>query len=266
MSDETKPLLSRQDTLKHAAGAHLKTPTLEKQKTFMSVPDTFHGYLDLHEHDEADMEGKFKETAPSPLEEACKLCGFDLTEAISPTLEDVLGEYVVNSVGCCGPSYCVKGWTVDEDDVVPAGEMKDHLVSCCSAPAHALGDGKVVMHLLLRKSKCVFQRSLLAALISLIAGDVVYVFTISENGIVRFHLSPETGTFVKICFAYADSESVIGFFKNIKHAVTNGCFCLGVYYKEKGGQNRTVLMRYNRWKADLAPYWAAVVSKIASAA
>jgi len=232
----------------------------------MSVPDFMNGYHDIHEHDQADMEGKLEGSEPSPLEQACGMSRLNLAGPFSPTQDDVLGEYLVSSIGCCGPSYPVKGFTVDDQDVIPAGEMKEHLVSCCSAPAHALGDGKVVMNIILRKSKVTFQRGCLSRLVRRVAGDVVYILTVSENGIARFHLPPETGTFAKLCFAYADSESVLGFFKNIKHALTHGCFCLGVYYKEKDGEPgvpkpRTVLMRYNRWKADLKPYWAGVCSR-----
>jgi len=260
-------LLPRSQDLKAAAGAHAKTKTLSKKPTFMSVPDDLHGYLDLHEHDEGDMEGAINEKGASPMTVAKRLAGMELQGPSGPTAEEACGIYSVrDQEGCCFKSYCVRGFTVDPEDIVPAGEMKEHLTTCCGAPAHTLG-AKVAMHILLRKSKVKFANSLTARLIARVAGDVVYVFTVSENGVVRFHLPPETGMFTKLCFAYADSESVGGFFKNIKHAATNGCFCLGVYYKEKlppqaaSGSQRIVLMRFNRWKENLAPYWAGVCSK-----
>merc|ERR1719443_2885761 len=120
------------------------------------------------------------------------------------------------------------------------------------------------MHLLIRKTMAEFCFSSLAWLIKWLAGTVVYTLTVSENGILRFHLPPETGTFAKIFFAYADSESFLGFFKNLKHAISHGCFCLGCFYKEKpaspdpSSPPRLVLMRFNRWKEDLVPYWAGV--------
>lgn len=255
---------ARMADLKSAAGAHLKTVSIKKKKTFMSVPDFMHGYLDLHEHDETDMECAFENEGPTPLEKASCMAGMELEGPWDPSKTDVTGVYNVNSIGCCGgPAYCVQSFTIDAGDVIPAGDMKDHYVTCCGAPAHALSNGKVAMHIMLRKNKTVFRKTPLGYLMKRIAGDVVYVFTVAESGIVRFHLPPETGTLTKICFAYADSETVCGFFKNIKHAMTNGCFCLGMYYKEKAaeaaGPPKTVLMRFNRWKTDLTPYWAGIV-------
>lgn len=260
-------LLGREKDVKVAAGAHGKTKTFSKKKSFMSVPEHLHGYLDLHEHDEGDMEGAINEQGASPLTVAKRLARIELEGPCGPSAAEACGTYRVQcQEGCFAKQYCVQAFTVDPEDIVPAGEMKDHLTTCCGAPAHALG-AKVAMHVLLRKSKVKFASSLTAKLIARVAGDVVYVFTVSENGIVRFHLPPETGMFTKLCFAYADSESVSGFFKNLKHAVTNGCFCLGVYYKERpaagaeGADRRFVLMRFNRWKQNLSPYWAGVCSK-----
>mmetsp|Transcript_66365 Transcript_66365/g.154216 ORF Transcript_66365/g.154216 Transcript_66365/m.154216 type:complete len:271 (+) Transcript_66365:75-887(+) len=258
--------LMRSEVVKAAAGAHSKTKVVQKSRSFMSVPDHLHGYMDLHEQDEGDMEGAFNEAGTSPLTSAKRLVQMELEGPLGPSVEEAIGNYEVRcSDGCCAKQYCVLGFNVEEGDIVPASEMKEHLTGCCGAPAHALGS-KVKMHILLKKKKVRFARTMLAKLIKRIAGDVVYVFTVSENGIVRFHLPPETGTLTKLAFAYADSESFCGFFSNIKHAMTNGCFCLGVFYKEKQGETagtepRLVLMRFNRWKKNLAPFWAGICSK-----
>ena len=63
----------------------------------------------------------------------------------------------------------------------------------------------------------------------------------SFTGIARFHLSPDRGTFAQLLFAYGDSEGccccccgpACSCCSNIKHALTHGCFCLGVWFKEK---------------------------------
>jgi len=97
--------------------------------------------------------------------------------------------------------------------------------------------------------------------------EIIYIFTVSSNGIMRFH--PYGSLSRKLWHGYGDSETVAAFAENIAHAGTYGCFCFGVIYKEKenyedkvtgehraGG--RTIVMRYNRWATDNAPIYAMV--------
>ena len=64
--------------------------------------------------------------------------------------------------------------------------------------------------------------------------DVVYVFTCSANGIVRFHL-PSDSAMRKLWQAFGDSENqqFNNLTENIKHAGTYGCFCFGIGYREE---------------------------------
>jgi hypothetical protein len=71
--------------------------------------------------------------------------------------------------------------------------------------------------------------------------------------------------FQKAVFAFLDSETTTGFFKNVRHSNKHGCFCYGLWFRtaasEAGDEVKNVLMRYNRWGdggVDIAPYWAAV--------
>jgi len=97
---------------------------------------------------------------------------------------------------------------------------------------------------------------------------VVYYFTCSHNGVVRYHL-PKDGLTLKhkLMHMAVDSELSHGsFLKNLKHSLAYGCFCFGVLYKEKvaykdnneGG--RTFMLRYNRWNGSITPYYVMVNS------
>jgi len=150
--------------------------------------------------------------------------------------------------------------------------------TCCSSNSkpHALGAGEYVQFSV-RKENILqyFSNSTTAKKLSkLIEADSpgnpkeqVYAFTVSSNGIMRFH--PCGGIQRKLWHAYGDSTSSKNFIKNIGHAGTYGCFCFGVVYKEKenytdkatgryrqGG--RTIVMRYNRWATDNHPVYAMV--------
>ena len=96
-------------------------------------------------------------------------------------------------------------------------------------------------------------------------GDLVYILTVSNNGLVRFHLPPDRGIFAKLLFSYADSEKgAFSWLKNLWHAIRYGCYCFGLFFKGQPKDNtdstktQPVLMRYNRWAQGVAPYWAAV--------
>jgi hypothetical protein len=76
---------------------------------------------------------------------------------------------------------------------------------------------------------------------------------------------PHPAPLQKAAYAFIDSETSIGFLKNVKHSGKHGCFCFGLFFataaSEDGGGAKYVIMRYNRWGdggVDLVPYWAAV--------
>lgn len=117
--------------------------------------------------------------------------------------------------------------------------------------------GSIAAHIILRKSQARFRPSLLSSLIQQVAREVVYVITVSENGICRFHLPPDLWMATKLLFLAADSEQGLrGCFKNIQHVKENGCFCLGMFFETS--DNQTLLMRFNRWgDQQMAPFWAA---------
>lgn len=136
---------------------------------------------------------------------------------------------------------------------------------------HALGHGQILQFRLRRENVIQYMDSShvssnLKRLIPEIPHEPIYIFTASENGIMRFH--PWGGIQRKLWHALGDSETTEGFTKNIAHAGKYGCFCFGVIYKErenykdvfgklqKGG--RTIVMRYNRWATDNAPIYAMV--------
>eukprot|EP00929_Paragymnodinium_shiwhaense_P027044 TRINITY_DN15965_c0_g1_i8.p1 TRINITY_DN15965_c0_g1~~TRINITY_DN15965_c0_g1_i8.p1 ORF type:complete len:315 (+),score=57.31 TRINITY_DN15965_c0_g1_i8:1162-2106(+) len=104
-------------------------------------------------------------------------------------------------------------------------------------------------------------------------GEPIYIFTVSSNGVMRFH--PWGGESVsgytrKLLHGYGDSEGMrqVTLLQNLHHAGKFGCFCFGIIYKEKedytdsagkivpGG--RTFVMRYNRWATDNKPIYAMV--------
>lgn len=218
------------------------------------------GYLDLLERDEGDMEGPFDEWGASPLTLAKRMAGFELEGPWSPSLEGVTGTYRLNSEGYCGGHrYCIRAFTIEAEDIVPAEETGASSLALCCVP-HLLGEGRVVAHVHAKRDKAVYADSFMAWLIQTVSGSIVYILTLSENGIVRFHLPPDMGCFAKLCFAWADSESLCGFLRK----AWAGSESLGVFYRERKAPAinqappRVVLMRFNRWKTGLVPYWAGV--------
>jgi len=145
---------------------------------------------------------------------------------------------------------------------------------CCSTQqvaAHALGQGQFLQFKLRQENVMQYlDNSIIASkLKNLIPDDPkepIYVFTASENGVMRFH--PWGGIQRKLWHGYGDSEQVEAFPINIAHAGKYGCFCFGVIYKERenyadrSGQvqrgGRTIVMRYNRWATDNEPIYAMV--------
>lgn len=138
---------------------------------------------------------------------------------------------------------------------------------------HFLGDGEYLQFRLRNENvRKYFDNSVPAiGLKKLIPDDPtepIYIFTVSSNGIMRFH--PWGGAGRKLFHGYGDSEEPrhFTFPKNIVHAKKYGCFCFGVIYRErenyitrngtlqKGG--RTIVMRYNRWATDNAPVYGMV--------
>mmetsp|Transcript_9739 Transcript_9739/g.18798 ORF Transcript_9739/g.18798 Transcript_9739/m.18798 type:complete len:410 (+) Transcript_9739:69-1298(+) len=145
---------------------------------------------------------------------------------------------------------------------------------CCSerpVAAHALGQGQFLQFKLRRENVIQYlDESLIAKRLKMLIPEdpkePIYVFTASENGVMRFH--PWGGIQRKLWHGYGDSEKVEAFPVNIAHAGTYGCFCFGVIYKERenyadpaGGMQRggrTFVMRYNRWATDNEPIYAMV--------
>lgn len=151
--------------------------------------------------------------------------------------------------------------------------------SCCGSDKqlqpHVLGSGKYLQFSLRRKNVIEYLNNSVTAnklksLIPAVDDEPIYIFTVSSNGVMRFH--PWGGISRKLWHGYGDSASTYNFGKNIAHAGKFGCFCFGVIYKEKenyrvtkgksagkvkkGG--RTIVMRYNRWATDNAPIYAMV--------
>jgi hypothetical protein len=125
----------------------------------------------------------------------------------------------------------------------------------------------IAAYLTIRKSNVTFQDGILGSIMRRLPGDVVYILTVSNNGLVRFHLPPDRGIFSKLLFSFADSEpGAFSWMKNLWHAVRYGCYCFGLFFQGQpkdttdGAKTQPVLMRYNRWAEGVGPYWAAVNS------
>lgn len=262
-----------------ASGSHLRRKLSKlpwrrgASRAFMAVSEEQRGFAHLHDEDEDTMKQAFCAKGCLPFDQTAWEAGLAMLSpdvdgsGRPPTSKEVLGDYVVSGFPTCcdrhgGSKYPVAGFKITDEDVVTADDENVVLrrtLGC--AAAHALGEGRIVMHVLLRKKNVSFKPSCLGFILKMMPGEVVYTLTISENGITRFHLPPERGMLAKLLYGYCDSETGLGFFSNIKHALTNGCFCLGMFYASetaRGEGARPVLMRFNRWAGDLAPYWAAV--------
>jgi len=108
---------------------------------------------------------------------------------------------------------------------------------------------------------------LLGLLMCWLSGPIMYTFTVSTDGILRFHLPNDLPLWKQAFYAYVDTEMQCclgrrcNFFKNIMHRVKYGCFCFGVFYQDPAHPQTNVLMRFNRWGdngKDINAYWAAV--------
>ncbi len=186
----------------------------------------------------------------------------ELSEPCLPTMGEFAGTYRVAP----GSGYVVNAFTIEPQDVVSAsGAGPEFDAVQAQVDAQDPHNSGVAAYLTIRKSNVDFKPGILGTILRNLPGDVVYILTVSNNGIVRFHLPPERSIFTKMLFAYVDSEP--GFFswaKNLWHAIKHGCYCFGLFFRgqpadsvEKTG-GAPVLMRYNRWADGITPYWAAV--------
>mmetsp|Transcript_5618 Transcript_5618/g.11128 ORF Transcript_5618/g.11128 Transcript_5618/m.11128 type:complete len:107 (-) Transcript_5618:1142-1462(-) len=84
--------------------------------------------------------------------------------------------------------------------------------------------------------------------------EIVYVMTISEEGIVRFHAQPRDPIRL-LLLARAESRNCFNWFKNMFHFFRKECFCLGVFYEvlsketesNDSGKGILAAARFNRW-------------------
>jgi hypothetical protein len=183
-----------------------------------------------------------------------------LSEPCLPNPEEFIGTYEVAP----GTGYVVTSFGIEPQDVVNASEVVPDIDKGKSGEPSNAG---VQTYLTLRKSNVIFRPGLLGFILKHLPGEVVYILTVSTNGIVRFHLPRGRSIFTKLLFAYADSEpGRFTWFKNMRHAIKYGCYCVGLFFRGKapGGTEKDatqpVIMRFNRWAESVAPYWAAVNS------
>jgi len=204
----------------------------------------------------------------NPKTEAEKMVGAELRQH-APTREELIGTFHVNPES----GYAVKSFTITLKDVFTADEVDEYLTDEIKAPpGHCLG-GAVKLYALLRKENVVFNRGCYPGIMKCILPRIVYILTISVEGIVRFHVIPTMWTFTKLMLVLGDSRRCNTCCPNLKHAMKNGCFCLGLMFEvikkskelEEGEKKETkktmALVRYNRWAGDMSDldtYWAAV--------
>eukprot|EP00929_Paragymnodinium_shiwhaense_P106814 TRINITY_DN72557_c0_g1_i1.p1 TRINITY_DN72557_c0_g1~~TRINITY_DN72557_c0_g1_i1.p1 ORF type:complete len:314 (+),score=54.86 TRINITY_DN72557_c0_g1_i1:71-1012(+) len=269
-SEEEKTSL-RARALKAAAGVKLRAQVSGgEKKTLRNVLVDEESFVRVHEEACTDMVEAFEQAGEETWEDAAEEVGMPLEMAArAPTKEEVVGNYVVSGgrSWChkgAGSKYPMKSFEIFPENIIMYDEMPKHYEQQGKTqPApHTLGEGEVFMIIKLMKRNVRFKNTLLGWLSWMLASEVVYTFTISENGILRFHLSPGLWTLTKLFAAFCDSERWWYLPSNIKHAAKHGCYCLGIFWMTKAskrnGPARPVLMRYNRWAEDLGPYWAAV--------
>jgi len=218
----------------------------------------------LHNEDEANVLAALPKMPVSAVELAeraiQRTTNLKLSEPCLPNPEEFLGTYQVAP----GTGYAVTSFGIEPQDVVSASEVIPDIDKGKSGEPSNAG---VETYLTLRKCNVTFRPGLLGFILKHIPGKVVYILTVSTNGIVRFHLPRGRSIFTKLLFAYADSEpGRFTWFKNMRHAIKYGCYCFGLFFRgqapgstEKDG-TRPVIMRFNRWAESVAPYWAAVNS------
>mmetsp|Transcript_5161 Transcript_5161/g.9825 ORF Transcript_5161/g.9825 Transcript_5161/m.9825 type:complete len:304 (+) Transcript_5161:120-1031(+) len=226
-------------------------------------------YGDIHNTDEDEMRSSLKARKVNPKTEGEKMVGAELRQH-APTREELIGTFHVNPES----GYAVKSFTITLKDVFTASEVDEYLTDEIKAPpGHCLG-GAVKLYALLRKENVVFNRGCYPGIMKCILPRIVYILTVSVEGIVRFHVIPTMWTFTKLMLVLGDSRRCGTCCSNLSHAMKNGCFCLGVMFEvvkksaeqveegEKKESKKTMaLVRYNRWAGDMSDldiYWAAV--------
>lgn len=218
----------------------------------------------LHNEDEASVLAALPKMPVSAVELAQRAiqrtANLKLSEPCLPNPEEFLGTYAVAP----GTGYAVTSFGIEPQDVVSASEVTPNIDVGKSGE---LSNAGVQTYLTLRKCNVTFRKGLIGFILKHIPGKVVYILTVSKNGIVRFHLPRGRNIFTKLVFAYADSEpGRFTWFKNLRHAIKYGCYCIGLFFRGKtpgsteNDGTQPVIMRFNRWAESVAPYWAAVNS------
>eukprot|EP00929_Paragymnodinium_shiwhaense_P039987 TRINITY_DN20919_c0_g1_i2.p1 TRINITY_DN20919_c0_g1~~TRINITY_DN20919_c0_g1_i2.p1 ORF type:complete len:283 (-),score=80.07 TRINITY_DN20919_c0_g1_i2:608-1456(-) len=164
-SEEAKTKF-RAAALAAAAGVHLRAKLASGDtKAFMRVSVEEGSFAGKHVEDMPAMVKAFEEAEDEPLMDAEEEVGMDLEhEPRAPTKEEVLGDYLVSggpyhwSPGA-GSKYAVKSFAILPEDVLMYDEIKKYCEEKGKAQqvAHALGEGRVVMHIHLMKRNCVFK-------------------------------------------------------------------------------------------------------------
>ena len=224
------------------------------------------GLAHIHEEDEGEVLKALASMPVSPVELARRALGdssnIQVSEPCLPALESFHGEYQVAP----GSGYVSTSYKIEPQDVISASETTPYLEKVRSqVESEGSGESRVATYLVLKKKNVTFKKNFLGYFFKWLPGKVFYVFSISTNGVVRFHLPPERWMLTKLVFLIADSErGTFSWLKNLWHAIKHGCYCIGLCLSAKpedGAENtseRPVIMRFNRWNADVAPYWAAV--------
>jgi hypothetical protein len=158
-------------------------------------------------------------------------------------IEDVTGHYVVFG------NRFVDGFTLLERNVVPVDSSMRHCLGVCSK-SHGISD---------RPSKLDTDPIAVRIYLSDISSPIRFVFRIlpgypidehvytivfHQNGVVRFVVNPNLPNRYKLLWGYFDSQSLVDFIWNLKHARSYGCFCMGVLLTNGN------ILRYNRWNED----------------
>ena len=238
------------------------------QKAHKAASPDFSAIAHIHMDDEGKML-KGIARMPVPAEELAKRAlegtfDIELSEPCLPAISEFPGTYEVPPEN----GYVVTSFRLDPEDVVPGVDANSELGKLgAQAAREGSDDGEIAAYLMVRKSKTVFKNNFLGFIFKRLPGDVLYILTVSTNGLVRFHLPKERSIFSKLLFSFADSEPRrFSWFKNLHHAIRYGCYCFGLFFRgkakdssdENGG--RPVLMRYNRWAKEVSPFWVGVNS------
>ena len=266
----------RSAILAMAAGSEFRKGRARRR--FMQVSLSKSGYGAIHCEDEKDM--LTHTSGASGTEKASTAASLTLTGPKAPAPDDSWGTYTIAS-----SSYGAASFSFEAKDIIMGDEVTSHLSAKKAAgelelkqakgkhsamhAEHALGQG-VAYYMVMRKENVTFANNCIGRFLAKHSSSVVYTLTVSHNGMVRFHLPNDTPAWLKIAFLIGDSEpGCCTGFRNLRHALTHGCFCMGVFYEAElpakdgaAGGTVPVLMRFNRWMSDvgLTPYWAGVRS------